>query len=293
MEGTGNHHLTHFLARAREMANQVLHYDGAHYHVMLRGNRQQAVFFEWLDYDRFSRRFAIALDKFDASCHAFCWMTNHVHALISVRETPLHRVVHHFAGSYASELNKRRDLVGHTFQGRYRAELIKNTMHLQTVVRYIHLNPVEAGLSRSPGDYPWSSYRAYLVGARWPFLDTMFVMSTFGERMEHAMRGFQEFHERRTNYLPCWDVLPSEDPVDHVIDARSLDGIVREACQRFSVTEAEIASPAKTPVLAEARAWIGHEAVRAGTASVSQVAHRLGRTRQALHALMGRRPAGG
>ena len=269
------------------MSSRVLHYDGAHYHVMLRGNRKQPVFFEWFDYDRFSRRFAMALEKFDAQCHAFCWMTNHVHVLLSVREAPLHRVVHHFAGAYASELNKRRELVGHTFQGRYRAELIKDTEHLQTVARYIHMNPVKAGLSTSPIEYPWSSYAAFTRGIPWPFLDTYFLLSTFDRDPVQAVQGFQDFHGRGTDYMPQWDVQVADD-VASVIEAKTLDAVIAEGCRRFGVTSEALASPSKTPELAEARAWIGHEAVRAGTASIAQVARAMGRTRQSLHSLMRR-----
>ena len=76
------------------MRRVLMHYSGAVYHVMLRGNRKQPIFQDSSDRSLFARYVSEALVKHGARCHAYCWMTNHVHLLIQVGVVPLTWIIH-------------------------------------------------------------------------------------------------------------------------------------------------------------------------------------------------------
>lgn len=81
-----------------------LHVDGAFYHVILRGNHRDSIFFRAADRDRFAALVAENIERFRMRVHAFCWMSNHVHLLVQVADIPLGRALMRIAGRYAREL---------------------------------------------------------------------------------------------------------------------------------------------------------------------------------------------
>lgn len=87
-------------------------------------------------------------------------MTNHLHLVVQLREPTLAAGMHRLAGLHAQKRNWREDTRGHVYMGRYRSIEITNERYLATVVRYVDLNPVRAGLCRHPADYVWSGYAA-------------------------------------------------------------------------------------------------------------------------------------
>ena len=86
----------------------------------------------------------------------------------------------HLGFRYTRWFNRRHTSVGHLFQGRYKALLVDADSYLLDLVRYIHLNPVRAGLVKGPERYPWSGHRAYLGKVRLDWLETRWVLSQFG-----------------------------------------------------------------------------------------------------------------
>lgn len=109
--------------------------------------------------DRDRRRYLVALERTVVRrqwhCLAYCLMTNHVHMLIETPEPNLGYGMQLLHGSYATWFNKRHELAGHVFQGRYGAKRIHDEIHLITTVRYLDANPVEAGLAVSAREWPW------------------------------------------------------------------------------------------------------------------------------------------
>jgi len=98
--------------------------------------------------------------------------------------------------SYASHVNRRYKRVGPLFQGRFKAVVAESRGYLRLLTRYIHLNPVRAGIVSRPGEYPWSSYRAYLGLRRCPeWLETGRTLSRFGQGMSERRRNYKEFVE--------------------------------------------------------------------------------------------------
>ena len=154
-----------------------LWYPGAWYHVFARGNNKAPIFFEPADYQRYLDLLRQAMTQFGCRLYAYALMTNHVHLLVQTgSEQPLARPMHMLQARYTMYVNRRYERVGHLFQGRYRGSLIEGNTYLLVLSRYIHLNPVRAGLVADPSEYPWSSYVAYLAGKNDDLVTTEFVL---------------------------------------------------------------------------------------------------------------------
>ena len=167
-----------------------LHVPGGVYHVVLRGNHRQPIFLAPSDRGMLDDLVAESLVRFGARVHAYCWMTNHVHLAIQVADTPLGPLAQRIAGRYARRLQQRLPTTGHLFEGRYRAVLVDADDHLLRLTRYIHLNPVRAGMVTDPADYPWSGHRAYLGLAHVPWLTTNFTLRVLGANLASARRAY-------------------------------------------------------------------------------------------------------
>ena len=138
-----------------------IHLPDGLYHVIFRGNGGQDVFLTDADYRRFYLLLQEGTFRFGYRVHAFCLMTNHIHLALQVGEIPLSRSMQNLSFRYTRWLNWREQRTGHLFQGRYKAVLVDGDSYLLELVRYIHLNPVRAGMvtgripmERPPG-LPW------------------------------------------------------------------------------------------------------------------------------------------
>jgi putative transposase len=127
-----------------------LHVPAAHYHVTLRGNHRQNIFFSPADRQLFDEITAEVLDRFTARLHAYCGMTNHVHMLIQVGDTPLGRLILRIAGRYARTVQKHLRTTGHLFEKRYHPILVDADEYLLELLRY----PPQSG-PRSYGCAPF------------------------------------------------------------------------------------------------------------------------------------------
>ena len=139
---------------------------GQYYHVYNRGNNYQAIFFDDPENQLF---FLTQLRRYVAGpCAeliAYVLMPNHYHLLVRVSGDRFSEGMQRFAISYTKAINKRYERVGALFQGAFKAIAVKDNEHLLHLSRYIHLNPVRAGLASKPEDWEFSSYREY-VGLR-------------------------------------------------------------------------------------------------------------------------------
>ncbi|EKN70182.1 hypothetical protein BABA_06526 [Neobacillus bataviensis LMG 21833] len=147
------------------MARRVrLWYEGAKYHVTSRGIRKSSLFFEDEDFKKYLSYIEETKDRYPFQLHSYCLMTNHTHLQLETHETPLSTIMKHLNTKYAKYFNQKYDFSGHVFDKRYGAEHLNSREYEIDVSKYIHLNPVEAGMVTAPEEYPWSSYRTYLYG---------------------------------------------------------------------------------------------------------------------------------
>ena len=170
------------LAYCEPMARPLrLEFAGALYHVTSRGDRREDIYEDDEDRVAFLNVLASVARRFNWLVHAYCLMSNHYHLLIETPDGNLSQGMRQLNGVYTQYSNRRHRRVGHLFQGRYKAILVQKESYLLEVACYIVLNPVRAGMVRSAGDWPWSSYRATAGREAIPeWLTTDWVLSAFG-----------------------------------------------------------------------------------------------------------------
>src|SRR5436190_21837417 len=135
---------------------------GGLYHVVTRGNNRRQIFNSPADYEKFLTLLSVQKRKLPFFLYAYCLMTNHVHLLIERQADAIDRIMHRVLTGYSQYYNRRYRRVGHLLQGRHKSILCQSDRYLSELVRYIHLNPVRAGMVRMPEEYKYSGHRAYL-----------------------------------------------------------------------------------------------------------------------------------
>jgi len=159
----------------------------AYYHVMNRGLARQRVFNDGGDRTGFLQLLADCHDMWGVRVLVYCLLDTHYHLLLQTPEANLPRVMRHLDGVYTQRYNRRHGRDGPLFRGRYAAIVIEAERYLLAVARYIHQNPVTAGLARTPEAYEWSSCRWYIrEGKRPDWLDTEQLLARFPRRDRRA-----------------------------------------------------------------------------------------------------------
>lgn len=131
------------------------------YHVTSRGVQRAAIFVDDHDRQLLLRILARALTAFEAQLFAYCLMGNHYHFVLQTRHANLSTLMQRVNSSYSQQFNYRHSRLGQVFGGRFKALHVDRDAYLLAVCRYVDLNPVRAGLTATPGDWVWSSYRAH------------------------------------------------------------------------------------------------------------------------------------
>ena len=134
-----------------------IQYSDAIYHVMARGNGRQDIVQDDADRGRLVACLERAVRRSGWSLYAFVFLTNHLHLVLKTPRPNLAKGMQLFLSSYANGWARRHRHCGHLFQGRYRTELVEDETYLWVLTRYVHLNPVRAGLSATPEAWIWSS----------------------------------------------------------------------------------------------------------------------------------------
>jgi REP element-mobilizing transposase RayT len=127
-----------------------IEYSGAFYHISSRSNERKAVFKSERDREKFLLYFGSATERYSAIIHAYCLMDNHYHLLMETSAGNLSQIMHHINGACTTYFNAKRVRSGHLFQGRYKAILTEADEYAKELSRYIHLNPVQAGMCANP-----------------------------------------------------------------------------------------------------------------------------------------------
>lgn len=134
-------------------------------HVIQRGNNRGPIFIADEDYSCYVDCLLDATQRYAAEIHAYVFMTNHVHLLMTPRRPDsLARILQSVGRRYVRYFNDTYQRTGTLWEGRYKATIIDSERYMLRCSRYIELNPVRAGMVTNPGDYPWSSFRAHAHG---------------------------------------------------------------------------------------------------------------------------------
>jgi len=139
-----------------------IEYEGAWYHVMNRGAAHQNIFTTKKHYELFLQLLLEIHLRFQIEIHAYCLMPNHYHLFIRTPLPNLSKAMRHLNSLYTRRFNLLRKRDGPLFRGRFKSIIVDSTNYLLRLSRYIHLNPVKAGLVKKPEKFSWSSYSFYL-----------------------------------------------------------------------------------------------------------------------------------
>lgn len=169
-------------------------HEGAVYHILSRGNKAECIFQENADKEYFLQVLRQAAVKYGIEAYAYCIMGNHYHLLMGVPLGLLSKVMHMIQSSFGSYMTRERKWIGHVFAGRYKSLCVEKEEYLLELSRYIHLNPVRAGLVKSPGEYAWSSYRYYAGMEKKPeWIHMEWLLQEYGTTYTIAQRKYREF----------------------------------------------------------------------------------------------------
>ncbi|HKY06992.1 MAG TPA: transposase, partial [Candidatus Binatia bacterium] len=141
-----------------------VHFPGALYHVISRGNQRQAIYKDDSDHRRFQSLLGEAVKRHSITLYAYVLMPNHFHLLLEVSRTPLSKVMQSLLYRYTRHYNQRYARSAIYFRGVTGAILCDRDNYLMELIRYLHLNPVRARMVREPSRYRWSSHQDYLRG---------------------------------------------------------------------------------------------------------------------------------
>ena len=171
-----------------------IEFPGAWYHVMNRGRRFEDIFSDKEDYSRFIDLLIEITEIWNANIAAYCLMPNHYHVLLQTPDGNISRCMRHLNGLYTQQYNRIHGFDGQLFRGRYKSILVSNDSHLLQLVRYIHKNPVKAGMVKEMPDYEWSSYKGYLsYSKKWEWLHKDYIFSMITPKKKGRLKPFIEF----------------------------------------------------------------------------------------------------
>ena len=243
-----------------------IQYPDAWYHIMNRGRRGEEIFAGKNDYTAFIDLLKELVENYNIKIAAYSLISNHYHLLVQTPDANISRSMRHLNGVYTQRFNRIHNCDGQLFRGRYKSILMEGDSYLLELVRYIHRNPLEAGLVENLQKYTWSSHKGYLSSARkWDWLHKDFVLSFFGKNKSETIRRYRQFISREIpeeiNQILARKKLPtimgSKSFVDKVKErffsnksheevpesrflAPEVDRIIDEVCKFYNVNRQDL-----------------------------------------------------
>ncbi|WP_282154523.1 transposase [Cytobacillus gottheilii] len=168
-----------------------------HYHVVSRGNRRDPLFMDWEDYDVFFYNLEDIYDKYPFEITSYCLMNNHYHLQLRSQIISISKLMALINKKYANYYNTKYKLTGHVYEKRFFDDILADQRSMLAVSRYIHLNPVEALMVKSPDQYPWSSMQYFMTDMETPrYLNIDCILDCFegtkDEKREQYFRFLKE-----------------------------------------------------------------------------------------------------
>jgi REP element-mobilizing transposase RayT len=193
-------------------------------HVIVRGIERRDIFIDDLDRQRFADRFVALLSETGVRCYAWALLSNHFHLLLVPTSTPLSTFMRRLLTGYAVSFNRRHQRAGHLFQNRYKSIVCEEEPYLLELLRYIHLNPLRAGMVKNLEEldhYRWGGHAVLLGNHRLPGQETDFILERFGHDPATAKANYRLFVAAGINDGHCEELVggglkrrQGEDPED-------------------------------------------------------------------------------
>jgi len=163
------------------------------YHIISKGIDHQDIFIDDWDRHKYLHLLKQKTLEHRSVLLGYCLMSNHVHLLVNEGEGSVSELMQSIGISYAFWFNQKYDRNGYLFQNRFHSECIEDDQYILTVIRYIHLNPVKAGIVKTPEEYRWSSCKAYCGKDDSNSAQTDFILGLFSDNRVLAQKSFHEF----------------------------------------------------------------------------------------------------
>ena len=152
------------------------------YHIILRGNDKNDIFYDNQDRKMFFKVMKITKEKFKYNIYSYCLMNNHIHMVIKIKDEFLSKALQSLEIRYSAYFNKKTNRTGHLFQNRFFSKKIEDLNYFLTVCKYIHRNPEKANIEKTQ-DYQWSSFNEYIGKEK--YIDKNILMYYFDNNIEN------------------------------------------------------------------------------------------------------------
>lgn len=163
------------------------------YHIVLKGNNSLPIFIEDKDYQMFVETLDKACDNYNVDIIAYCLMNNHIHLLLKFNEENMPNLFKSIGASFVTKQNLKYNKTGRMLNNRYYSKPVNDDEYLLAAVRYIHNNPVKAGICAKPNEYIWSSYKEYYSNSG--ICEKSLIESMLSKEQ------FKELHTNKDKYL--------------------------------------------------------------------------------------------
>lgn len=167
------------------------------YHIIMRGINQQTIFED--DEDKY--KFLDTIKKYKQVCefelYSYCLMDNHIHLLVKETIEPISKTIMRISSSYVIWYNYKYERCGHLFQERFKSEVVEDGKYFLTVIRYIHQNPLKAGLAKNVWNSKWTSIREYVHKEHIVDIDRALCMISSDRKI--ALKRFKRFMQEQND----------------------------------------------------------------------------------------------
>jgi REP element-mobilizing transposase RayT len=219
---------------------------------MSRGVEGRDIFLDDLDRRTFCRMLSETKKSHGFQLFAYCLMGNHFHLLIRVGDSPLYSGMHQFLTRYSQHFNQRHHRKGHLFQSRYAAPLCRQESYLRILLRYIHLNPLRAGLVENPSEWIWSGHRELVGLTDDGLLDTMTLAELRGQSLPELRAAYLDSLIGTDEECAHQEYAPEAER-GNVADKPSLQSLAVAIAQDFGLTAADLCAGKRGKRLTQAK----------------------------------------
>ncbi len=169
---------------------------GVLHHIIVRGIERRAIFRDDCDRDGFLERLDRLISETKTACYAWVLMTNHAHLLLRSGPGGISQLMRRLLTGHAVSFNRRHRRHGQLFQNRYKSIICQEDIYFKELVRYIHLNPVRAGMVKDLKglrNYPYTGHSVVMNKIKRGWQETGYVLSYFGQSIAVGRRNYSSF----------------------------------------------------------------------------------------------------
>lgn len=176
-------------------------------HVIQRGHNREPCFYTDQDYSRYKEDLNTACDKYDCRIHAYVFMTNYAHLLVTpLAQHSISDMMQVLGRRYVRYINYEYRRSGTLWEGRFKASLVDSEAYLLTCMRYIELNPVRANMVKQPAEYRWSSYGHNAQGRSDPLIESHPLYLALDRQTRVRQRAYRELFRCHLDHTVLHDI---------------------------------------------------------------------------------------